>query len=163
MTTIQTLLFEHNEAVLRIYQEGLQTAQATFETEVPSWETWNNYHHRHSRLVAIEEGKVVGWAALSPFSARTCYNGVAELSIYIAEERRGNGIGSLLMEAMIKESEANRIWTLYSSTFESNVSSIKLQKKWGFRVIGYRERIARLGDTWHNTVMLERRSNKVVL
>lgn len=152
------MLPEHADIVLRIYAEGLESGNATFNTVVPTWEEWNNSHHAHTRFVATENNKVRGWVALSPVSSRQCYNGVAEFSIYMAATHRGKGIANLLMQKMIDESEANGIWTLYSATFEKNISSIALQKKFGFRLIGYRERIAQLQGVWHNTVMLERRS-----
>jgi phosphinothricin acetyltransferase len=149
---------EHTAAVLAIYGEGLQSGLATFNTVVPSWQEWDAGHLPHTRLVAMENSTVLGWIALLPVSSRACYNGVAECSIYIAAVSRGKGTGNLLMDAMINESEANGIWTLQSSTFESNTASIELQKKFGFRIIGIRERIAQLNNVWHNTVMLERRS-----
>lgn len=158
MIQIQPLLPQHAAAVLTIYAEGLQSGQATFNTVVPCWQEWNASHLVHTRLVATENDKVLGWIALLPVSARACYKGVAEFSIYIAKENRGKGTGSLLMEAMIKESEANAVWTLQSATFETNTASIRLQQKFGFRMIGFRERIAQLNNVWHNTVMLERRS-----
>lgn len=158
MIQVQALLPEHAAAVLAIYDEGLQSGQATFNTVVPSWQEWDAAHLAHTRLIATENGKALGWVALLPVSARACYKGVAEFSIYIAKESRGRGIGNLLMEAMIKESEANGVWTLQSATFETNTTSIALQQKFGFRVIGIRERIAQLNTVWHNTVVLERRS-----
>lgn len=154
------MLPEHAGAVLKIYEEGLATGQATFNTVVPLWQEWDNNHHTHSRLVALLNNEVVGWVALSPVSARHCYRGVAEFSIYISASHRGKGIGDLLMEQMITESESNGIWTLYSATFAKNTASIALQKKWGFREIGYREKIAQLNGVWHNTILLERRSDK---
>ncbi|MDX5480886.1 MAG: N-acetyltransferase family protein [Hymenobacteraceae bacterium] len=157
------MLPEHAEAILRIYEEGLRTGQATFNTEVPTWDEWDRNHHPHSRLVALEGDKVVGWVALSPTSTRHCYRGVAEFSIYISAGSRGKGIGDLLMQHLIAASEANGIWTLHSSTFPENTASVNLQKKFGFREIGYRERIAELHGVWRNTVLLERRSLKVGL
>ena len=154
------MLPEHAGAVLKIYEEGLATGQATFNTEVPTWEEWDKNHLPHSRLVALQGEDVVGWVALSPVSSRYCYRGVAEFSIYIRASQRGKGVGNLLMQHLIEESEANGIWTLYSATFAENTASIALQKKWGFREIGYRERIAQLNGIWHNTVLLERRSEK---
>jgi len=148
----------HAAQVLQIYEEGLATGQATFNTEVPSRETWDKGHLPHSRLVAVAEEKVLGWVALSPVSTRPCYRGVAELSIYIGEKSRGKGVGNLLLQHLIGESEANGIWTLHSSTFPENKASIRLQQKHGFREIGYRERIAQLNGVWRNTVLLERRS-----
>ncbi|MFD2516154.1 GNAT family N-acetyltransferase [Pontibacter locisalis] len=155
------MLTGHSGEVLRVYAEGLATGQATFNTEVPSWQEWDKGHLPHSRLVATLDGCVLGWAALSPVSARHCYRGVAEVSIYIGSGSRGKGVGSLLLEALIEESEANGIWTLHSSTFPENTASINLQKKHGFRVIGHRERIAELNGEWRDTVLLERRSRKV--
>jgi len=160
MIEITPMLPAHAEAVLKIYEEGLQTGQATFNTQVPSWEDWDRGHLPHSRLVALEAGRVLGWVALSPVSARHCYRGVAEFSIYIGAESRGKGVGKLLMQKLIEESEANGIWTLHSSTFPENTASIKLQKQFGFREIGYREKIAELNGIWRNTILLERRSRQ---
>ncbi|AKD02089.1 GNAT family N-acetyltransferase [Pontibacter korlensis] len=158
MIQITSMLAEHAEAVLDIYGEGLLTRQATFNTQVPSWDEWNKGHHTFSRLVALEAGKVVGWAALSPVSSRHCYRGVAELSIYIRAASRGKGVGNKLLQHLISDSEANGIWTLYSATFPENKASMNLQKKHGFREIGYREKIAMLHGLWRDTVLLERRS-----
>jgi L-amino acid N-acyltransferase YncA len=158
MVEVTKMLPEHAGVVLHIYAEGLATGQATFNTEVPSWQAWDKDHHTHSRLVAVENGEVLGWAALSPVSARYCYRGVAELSIYIGAVHQGKGLGNQLMQHLIAESEANDIWMIHSSTFPENTASINLQKKFGFREIGYRERIAELNGQWRNTVLLERRS-----
>jgi L-amino acid N-acyltransferase YncA len=152
---------EHAGAVLAIYEEGLATGLATFATQLPDWDEWNSTHLPHSRLVALEEEALVGWAALSPVSLRSCYQGVAEVSLYIGADHRGRGLGSLLLQALIAESEARGIWTLYSSAFPENGASIRLQKRWGFREIGYRERIARLHGVWRNTLLMERRSELV--
>ncbi|MDX5481445.1 MAG: N-acetyltransferase family protein [Hymenobacteraceae bacterium] len=161
MIEIKKMLPEHAGAVLKIYTEGLATGQATFNTEVPSWQEWDKGHLRHSRLVVLTDSSVLGWAALSPVSSRYCYRGVAEFSIYIGSESRGKGVGNLLMQRLIEESEANGIWTLHSSTFPENAASINLQKKHGFREIGYREKISWLNGQWRDTVLLERRSRKV--
>ncbi|EJF08678.1 GCN5-related N-acetyltransferase family protein [Pontibacter sp. BAB1700] len=145
--------------VLRIYGEGLQTGFSTFNTEVPTWEEWDRNHLPHTRIVAIENEEVLGWVALLPVSSRACYRGVAEFSIYIATRHRGRGIADRLMQAMIEESEANGIWTLQSSTFADNTTSLRMQERHGFRQIGYRDRIAQLHGVWRNTILLERRSN----
>lgn len=150
---------EHAHEVLRIYGEGLETGYSTFNTEVPTWEVWDRSHLPHTRLVAIENDEVLGWVALLPVSSRACYRGVAEFSIYIANRHRGRGIADQLMRAMIEESEANGIWTLQSSTFADNTTSLRLQERHGFRQIGYRDRIAQLHGVWRNTILLERRSN----
>ncbi len=150
------------EAVKVIYEKGIATCSATFQTSAPaSWEHWDQRHLPHSRFVAIANNKVVGWVALSPTSSRECYKGVCELSIYVDPEFSRKGIGNLLMETLVSSSERNGIWSLYSSTFPENKASIALQKKFGFREIGYRERIAQQNGVWRNTVLLERRSNVV--
>jgi L-amino acid N-acyltransferase YncA len=150
----------HAEQVLHIYGEGLETGFSTFNTEVPTWGEWDRNHLPHTRLVAIENGEVLGWVALLPVSARVCYRGVAEFSIYIATRHRGRGIADQLMRSMIAESEANGIWTLQSSTFADNTTSLRMQERHGFRQIGYRDRIAQLHGVWRNTILLERRSDK---
>jgi L-amino acid N-acyltransferase YncA len=146
--------------VEEIYSQGIGTGNATFETESPGWEKWNASHHKHSRLVAREKDNVVAWAALSPVSARRVYAGVAEVSIYVAGATRGRGIGKALLLALIEQSELHGIWTLQAGIFPENVSSIALHKSCGFREIGLRERIGKLGNTWRSVVLMERRSAK---
>ena len=148
--------------VLDIYGKGLETRMATFETTVPSWDSWDNNHHRHSRFVYEENGKIMGWAALSPVSKRSVYAGVAEVSIYVDPELFGRTIGSQLMEKLIISSEENGIWTLYSSIFRENRPSFRLHEKFRFRQIGYREKIAKLDGQWKDTLLLERRSNNSI-
>ena len=155
---IRTMLQRDSERVLDIYRMGLETRNATFETIVPSWQEWDSKHLSHSRFVFEEDDIVTGWAALTPFSTREVYKGVAELSIYVATGFRGRKIGSELMEQVISSSEQNGIWTLVSSVFPENEATLKLHKKYGFRVIGRRERIARHKGKWRDTILLERRS-----
>lgn len=145
--------------VRAIYLEGIASGQATFETEAPSWEQWDAAHHPFARLVARSEGRVVGWAALSPVSRRRCYAGVAEVSVYVASSHQGQGVGRRLLEAVILESERQGIWTLQGSTFPTNEASLRLQRSCGFREIGRRERIAQLHGEWRDTVLTERRSS----
>jgi phosphinothricin acetyltransferase len=146
------------DSVRAIYLEGIATGQATFETEAPTWERWDAAHHRFGRLVARLGGRVVGWAALSPVSRRACYAGVAEVSVYVAADARGRGVGRALLTAEIAESERQGIWTLQEATFAENEASLRLQRQCGFRVIGRRERVARLRGVWRDTVLTERRS-----
>ena len=148
-------------AVLDIYRQGLDTGEASFETEPPDWAGWQKKYHDFCRLVFEQEGRVVGWAALAPVSARQCYRGVAEVSIYVADAASGRGIGSQLMAAIVESSEANGIWTLYSSIFPENQATLKLHLKHGFREVGIRERIAQRDGRWRDTLILERRSQKV--
>ncbi|WP_294205396.1 GNAT family N-acetyltransferase [uncultured Chryseobacterium sp.] len=155
---IQTIIQDHFSEVVEIYRQGLATGMATFQNEVPSWEEWDRTHLAFCRMAASENNKILGWVALTPVSARTVYAGVAEVSIYLAEGERGKGIGTLLLNALIGQSEANGIWTLQSGIFSENKGSIRLHEKCGFRQVGYRERIAKKNGIWKDTVLMERRS-----
>jgi len=148
-------------SVRQIYLEGLATGQASFETEAPSWNVWNESRLPHSRLVAREDSGVSAWAALSPVSQRPCYAGVAEVSVYVAEDKRGRGVGKALLQMLIEESEHNGIWSLYGATFADNVASVQMQLACGFRIVGRRERIAQYKGVWRDTVVTERRSKVV--
>ncbi|WP_109301681.1 GNAT family N-acetyltransferase [Aquimarina sp. AU474] len=144
-----------------IYQEGIATGIATFETKVPSWETWDATHTVSCRLKAIVNQEIAGWAALSPTSKREVYKGVAEVSIYITTKFRNLGIGTLLLSALIKESESAGFWTLQAGIFSQNKASIVLHKSLGFREIGFREKIGKLNNIWYDNTILERRSKKI--
>jgi L-amino acid N-acyltransferase YncA len=159
--TVDEMCAEDWLAVRGIYQEGIATGNASFETEAPDWAAWNAKYHSHSRLVARAGGRVVGWAALAPVSPRACYAGVAEASVYVADDCRGRGVGNKLLTALIASSEKNGIWTLYGHTFVENEASLRMQTGCGFRVIGRRERIGKLNGVWRDTVMTERRSKVV--
>jgi L-amino acid N-acyltransferase YncA len=148
-------------AVRAIYQEGIETKQATFETAVPSWPEWDATRRKDCRLAARLGDQMIGWAALNPVSGRAVYAGVAEVGIYIAEENRGRGVGRLLLEALIAASEATGIWTLQASIFPENAGSLALFQACGFRQVGYREYIANHEGRWRNTLLLERRSDNV--
>ncbi len=145
-----------------IYTEGINTKIATFQNAAPSWEDWNNGHCKTCRLVAKDGATILGWAALSPVSSRCVYAGVAELSIYISNKYRGQKIGTVLMEELIKRSEEDGFWTLQSGIIKENIASLNLHKKCGFREIGFREKVGKM-DTgkWHDVVLVERRSNIV--
>jgi L-amino acid N-acyltransferase YncA/tRNA(Arg) A34 adenosine deaminase TadA len=147
--------------VAAIYGEGIAGGLATFETELPSWQEWDAAHLGYCRLVARRGDEVLGWAALSPASRRSCYAGVAEASVYVAADARRQGVGRALLEALIRESEAHGIWTLQAATLAENAASLRLQAECGFRVIGRRERIAMLKGVWRDTVLTERRSRTV--
>jgi L-amino acid N-acyltransferase YncA len=147
--------------VRRIYEEGLDTGVASFETAAPSWEQWDTARLPYGRLVARRDGDVVGWTALSPVSARACYAGVAEFAIYVAAAARRAGVGRALLTALIADSEAHGIWTLQGATIATNVASVAVQTRCGFRIVGRRERIARRDGRWHDTVLTERRSATV--
>ena len=147
--------------VSRIYAEGIATGNATFETEVPSWEAWDEAHLPEHRFAAVRDGQVVGWAALTPASQRPCYAGVAEGAVYVAEGSRGEGVGAALLAASIESSERGGIWTLQAGVFPENEPSLALLRRFGFRVVGLRERIGRLHGAWRDVVLLERRSEVV--
>jgi phosphinothricin acetyltransferase len=146
--------------VARIYEEGMLTGNATFETSLPSWEEWDAAHLAGQRLAATLDGDVVAWAALSPTSDRDCYRGVAEHSIYVAERVRGLGFGRQLLAALISASETAGIWTLQAGIFPENEASIALHTSLGFRIVGVRERLGRMNAVWRDVVLLERRSEK---
>jgi len=146
------------DAVRSIYAGGIQSGQATFETQAPSWEKWDSSHLSHCRLVARVGETVAGWSALSRFSARPAYSGVAEVSLYVEMAFRGRGIGRVLLNDLIKCSEQNSVWTLQAGIFPENESSLGLHKKLGFREVGRRERIAKLNGVWRDVIVLERRS-----
>jgi phosphinothricin acetyltransferase len=144
--------------VAEIYAAGIGSRNATFETAVPSWEEWDAGHSARPRLVGVEAGEVAGWGALSPVSARACYAGVAEDSVYVAPGRQGRGVGRALLEELVARAEAEGIWTLQTSIFPENRASLALHLRCGFRVVGLRERIAQLDGAWRDTVLLERRA-----
>jgi phosphinothricin acetyltransferase len=158
---IETMIPADFEQVRAIYLEGIAAGQSTFETEAPAWEAWDAAHHAFARLVARVVGHVVGWAALSPVARRRCYAGVAEVSVYVAAASRGRGVGRLLLQTIIAESERQGIWTLQGATFPENTASLRLQRACGFREIGRRERIAQLHGVWRDIVLTERRSSVI--
>ncbi len=148
-------------SVQAIYQQGIDTKDATFEKKAKEWAEWNSSCLEKCRLVAVEDNKVVGWAALSPVSNRAVYAGVAEVSIYIATTHQGQGIGRKLLSALVEESEKAGIWTLQAGIFPENKASIELHKRCGFRVVGLREKIGQMDDNWRDVLLLERRSRVV--
>jgi phosphinothricin acetyltransferase len=147
-------------AVRAIYEDGIRSGDATFETEPPSWEAWDAAHPE-LRLVAARDGDVVGWAALSPASARRCYRGVGEVSVYVAEDARGAGVGRVLLERLVERSERAGYWTLTAGVFPENEASLRLHKACGFREVGLRERPGESGGVWRDVILLERRSTLV--
>ena len=144
-------------AVEAIYAEAIATRQATFETATPTWAEFDAGRLSAHRFVAVDGKNVVGWVAISPTSSRDCYSGVAEHSVYVDSEARGEGVGTMLMEALLESTDRGGIWTLQTSIFPENEASLALHERVGFRVVGRRERIARLDDDWRDTLLLERR------
>lgn len=150
-------------SVKEIYQKGLDTGMASFETQAPSWEKWDAAHLDIGRILVQGPLEIMGWVALSPVSAREVYRGVAEVSIYIDPKYARKGLGYILFEKLIKESEKAGLWTLQSGIFRQNTASIKLHEKMGFRMIGYREKVAKRDGVWQDNMLMERRSKVVGL
>jgi L-amino acid N-acyltransferase YncA len=148
-------------AIQNIYSEGIATGNATFETETPEWTKWDQGHLQDCRLVARDQQRILGWAALSPVSTRPIYSGVAEVSVYVATEARRRGVGKMLLQALVEQSERCGIWTLQAGIFPENVPSIALHKSCGFREVGLRQKLGRRGDIWRDVLLLERRSSSV--
>ena len=156
---IRPMNSEDWRAVARIYEEGMNTGFATFETQVPNYEAWDSAHMKLCRIVATTRNTVLGWAALSPVSSRCVYGGVAEVSVYVGENSWKKGVGQLLMEALIHLSEKEGLWTLQSGIFPENKGSILLHEKMGFRYIGKREKVGKLHGIWKDNLLFERRSS----
>ena len=158
---IREITEEDYPAVKRIFEEGIKTGNATFQKTAPEWDEWNASKLPYCRLAAVVDGEIAGWIALTPTSKREVYKGINEESIYIAAERSGKGIGRVLMNALIDESEKQGVWTLYASIFPENTVSIKLHLSCGFREIGFMEKAGCMDGVWRDTILFERRSKKV--
>lgn len=161
MIRIRKMTEDDWNKVAEIYKEGINTGNATFEVNVPTWETWDNAHLKACRLIAEDDGAIAGWAALTAVSGRCVYAGVAEVSVYVGEKFRGKKIGKQLLENLITESEKENLWTLQAGIFPENIPSIKIHEELGFRQIGHREKIGKMNGVWRNTILLERRSSVV--
>lgn len=157
---ITNLLPEHWEAVKTIYEEGIATGNATFQTAAPSWEEWDISHSKQPRLVAMEEDTVLGWAAITPVSGRCVYAGVGEVSVYVSAAARGKGVGKQLLLALTEESEKQNFWTLQAGIFPENTASVHLHEQCGFRLVGHREKIGKMKGVWRDTLLFEKRSTK---
>ncbi len=149
------------EQVSQIYAEGITTGFATFEQTIPNYKNWDQAHVAECRLVAEQGGKIYGWAALSPVSSRCVYGGVGEVSVYVGSQSRGKGVGKMLLEQLIIESENAGYWTLQSGIFPENEASIHLHKKVGFRYIGKREHVGKLEGAWKDNLLFEKRSKTI--
>jgi phosphinothricin acetyltransferase len=160
-TAVRALRHDDWPAVKRIYAAGIAGGDATFETETPFWEDWDGAHLEGHRLVALRRGEVVGWAALSRVSARDCYAGVAEVSVYVAPDAQGAGVGTALLERLVTDAELAGIWTLQAGIFPENETSLALHRRLGFRIVGVRVAVGRLNGRWRDVVLLERRSEVI--
>lgn len=158
---IRPITKDNFSEVVEIYKQGLATNIATFQNDLPQWEDWHKGHLDFCRISIYENNKMLGWTALTPVSSRCVYAGVAEVSVYIAQKERGKGIGKILLNELIKQSEANEIWMLQSGIFSENQSSIKLHEKCGFRMVGYREKIGKKNGIWKDNILMEYRSKNI--
>jgi len=161
--TVRTMTAADWPDVERIYREGIATGNATFEASPPSWEEFDREKVAEPRLVAVEDGAVVGWAAAGRVSSRCVYEGVLEHSVYVAEAARGHGVGRVLLDAFLRAAEAAEVWTVQSGVFPENEPSLALHRELGFRTVGTRERVGKMGygpyaGEWRDVVMIERRS-----
>jgi L-amino acid N-acyltransferase YncA len=145
-----------------IYQKGIDTGNATFQTNTPSWEYWDNSHLKSCRIVVENDRHIIGWAALTPVSSRCVYAGVGEVSVYVDPAHSGKGIGLILLNELVKQSEAEGIWTLQAGIFPENTASLRIHEKAGFRILGIREKIAKQNGIWRDTALLERRSPLII-
>ena len=160
---IRNITAQDYTQVAVIYAAGIATGIATFQTEPTDWEEWDKSHLKEARIAAFENTIMLGWAALTAVSNRCVYAGVAEVSIYVAENARGKGIGKLLLLQLIRESEKIGLWTLQSGIFSENTASIRLHEQCGFRIIGTREKIGKRDAVWKDNILMERRSKTVGL
>lgn len=158
---IELLKKKHYPSVSKIYTEGLATAIASFETNIPEWDNWDKKFLSQCRYVALFKNEVVAWCGLSSVSTREVYKGVAEDTIYVSKLHQGKGIGKKLLKHLINESENAGFWTLQAGVFSENKASIKLHQDCGFRIVGVRESIAKREGKWHDNVLMERRSKKI--
>lgn len=144
--------------IKQIYEAGMASGLATFETEAPGYKKWSDDETTACRLVIESEQHILGFCKLSRVSQRPVYSGVGEVSIYIAPEQYGKGIGQQMMQALIRASEQEGFWTLEAKIFPENTASIHLHLKNGFREVGFRERIGKRDGIWRDNILLERRS-----
>lgn len=159
---IRAMLPDDGQKVIEIFEEGIAGGNATFDTTAPTWEVWDQKFFNVCRFVLEDtDENVVGWAALQPISNRDCFKGVAEVSIYLKNEVQGKGLGSMLLRKLISDSEEHNFWTLQSGIFPENNASIYVHEKWGFRLVGKREKIGQMNGIWRDIILLERRSKVV--
>lgn len=160
-TNIRKMVKSDWADVRAIYQQGIASGHATFETEASDWNSWDRDHLEECRLVGTSEDQVIGWAALSPVSGRCVYDGVAEVSVYVAQEYRGQGLGTALLQRLVELSERAGLWTLEAGIFPENVASLVVHEKSGFRTVGTRQRLGQLNGVWRDVQLLERRSPEI--
>ena len=146
--------------IARIYNQGIAERIATFETrprtpaEIAA--TLRERSARFPTVVVERDGRVVGWAGASEYRARECYAGIAEFSVYVDRDSRGEGVGRAAMDALIARCEARGFWKLVSRVFPENAPSLALLRRCGFREVGIYRRHAKLDGAWRDVVIVER-------
>jgi L-amino acid N-acyltransferase YncA len=169
--TVREMTRDDGPAVLAVYAEGIATGTATFETTAPQWAAWDAGHLQAPRLVATahhdgqrsdadqhQATELLGWAALSPVGDRCAYAGVAEVGVYVAAAARGQRIGRRLLTELVERSERSGLWTLQAGILADNPAGLAAHHAAGFRLVGHRERLGQIAGTWHDVLLLERRS-----
>ncbi len=157
--TVRPMTSDDADPVLAVYQAGLDTGHASFESTAPTWPAFDAGRLPGHRFVAVDpQGRLVGWIAVSPTSTRAVYAGVVEHSVYVDPAAQGRGAGRLLLDALVASTEAAGIWTIQSGVFPENTASLALHERAGFRVVGVRERVGRHHGRWRDVILLERRS-----
>ncbi|MFI6517601.1 GNAT family N-acetyltransferase [Spirillospora sp. NPDC050679] len=155
---IRAMRPEDADQVLTIYQQGLDTGHAGFETTAPTWEEFDRGRLARHRYVAADDNAVLGWIAASRVSDRCCYAGVVEHSVHVCPHARGLGIGAALLDTFIADTEAHEIWTIQAGIFPENTASLRMHHRAGFRTVGVRDRLGRHHGRWRDVALLERRS-----
>jgi phosphinothricin acetyltransferase len=163
MITIRPFVKSDFPSVKGIYQQGIDSGEATFQEQAKDYDVWNESLLPSCRLVAESNRQIIGWAALSSTSNRCVYSGIAEVSVYVSSNSQGLGVGNSLLEALIKASEEEGIWTLQAGIFPENKASIHIHSKNGFKVLGIREKLGQMNGIWRDIVFMERRSKVVGL
>ena len=159
---IRAMLPDDGQKVIEIFEEGIAGGNATFDATAPTWNVCDQKFFNVCRFVLEDtDENVVGWAALQPISNRDCFKGVAEVSIYLKNEVQGKGLGSMLLRKLISDSEEHNFWTLQAGIFPENDASIYVHEKWGFQLVGKREKIGQMNGIWRDIILLERRSKVV--
>ncbi len=161
MVTIREFAKDDFPSVKRIYQEGIDTGNATFQTKAKDWLEWDAGLLQHSRLIASDRVSIIAWAGLSAVSSRCVYAGVAEVTIYVSAAARGKGVGKVLLSALVESSEKHGIWSLKAGIFPENQASIHLHELCGFKILGVQDKLGKMAGTWRDVVLMERRSKTV--
>ena len=155
---IRAARMDDADAIATIYNAGIRERTSTLETrEREAAEIAERIGlDRYPFLVAEAGGRVAGWAAISAYSGREVYAGVAECSVYVDPDLRGRGLGTELLEALAAEAERRGLHKLLGKLFAGNEASMRLVDRCGFRVVGTHVRHGRLDGVWRDVILVER-------